>query len=176
MSRLTELKLKELPQLGEEAGENPLRHSPDDGILQLIGLNLPALACNLQLNRVVDVGAKQVIDWHPARLSHLSVEPQGRTLWQQKYERAYSYGWEDRGPGYDVGQTAGKILSSELETHLFGGFPHSGGGKIGIAWFLPPARQGHVAGPRISRTFSPADEQDGIGLRGEDDGNSGPDQ
>ncbi len=167
---------KYLRQFSQEAGENPFRHSPDDGVLELVGLDLPALPCNIQLDRMMGVGAKQVVDRHPARLSHLSVEPHGRTLGQQENERPYSYGREYWGPGDDVGQTAREILSPELDPYLFGGFPHSGAGKVGVAWLSSAARQGHVTGPGISRTVGPADEQDGIGLRAKNDGDGCPEQ
>ena len=46
-----------LPYLGQKAGEYPLRHSPDDGVLKLIRLDLPAPARNLELDRMMGVGA-----------------------------------------------------------------------------------------------------------------------
>src|SRR6188472_2506362 len=95
-----------LSNLGQEAGENPFRHSPDDGVLELVGLDLAAFARNLELNGMPGVGTEQVTHLHPAGLSHFSVEPHGRTLWQQKHKRPYCYGWKYRGAGDDVRQTA----------------------------------------------------------------------
>src|SRR3954464_5907391 len=85
-------RIEVLTYLGQEAGENPFSHSPDDGVLELIRLDLSAPAPNLQLHRMMGIGTEQVINRHPAGLGHFSVEPHGRTHRQQKYKRPYRYG------------------------------------------------------------------------------------
>ena len=94
---------EELPYLGQEAGENPFRHSPDDGVLELVRLDLPALARNLKLIRMMGIGTQQVIQRHPAGLGHFRIEPQGRPLRQQKHKGPYRYRRKHGGAGDDVG-------------------------------------------------------------------------
>src|SRR5215210_2712661 len=95
----------------QKAGEDSLGHAPDDGILELICLDLTGLACNLKADRMVAVGAQEMRDRYPTRRGDLWVNPQGRTLVDYEHERAHGNGRKYRGAGDYVIETSHEKLA-----------------------------------------------------------------
>lgn len=62
----------------------------------------------------------------------------------------------------------------QVDTDFLGRLPDGRFDQIGVLRAPAAARQADLAGPRITRPFGPADEEDRIGIRREDQGDGGP--
>ena len=51
----------------QKAGQDALRHAPHDRIIQPVGGELPALAPDVQPNRVVGLGVEKEVEGNPLR-------------------------------------------------------------------------------------------------------------
>ena len=113
---------------------------------------------------------------NPPRPGHLGVEGEGRPLIQRENVGTDRDGREDRSPGHDIIEGADQVLAAEGEPDLLGGLPHGGGEKVRVSGLLPAPGQGHMAGPGVACTLGAANEQQGVGIGGEDNGDRRPDE
>jgi hypothetical protein len=162
--------------MSKEAGQDPLGHAPDDGVVKLVGLNLTALTRHLEAYRVVGVGAEKVINGDPACRRHFGIEQQWGALIEQKYERADGDGWEHRGSGNDIVQTSAQDLAIQAYTYLLHSFPDGSCRQIRICRPSTTAWESHVPGPGIAQAISASNQEDGIGFGADDDRHCRPEK
>jgi hypothetical protein len=77
-------------EMRDEAGQNPLRHTPHDPVLQLVCLNPTALPSDIEPDRVVSIGTQKVVDGHPLSGGDLVIGNDGRLCREDKHV------WSDR--------------------------------------------------------------------------------
>jgi hypothetical protein len=111
----------------EQAGENPLRHPPDDCILELEGGDIAALAANLESHGVVGIGPQELIQLDPASGCDLNVGKERRAVRQEKHVGANRDGRKNRSSGYDVFQDPEQMAPIQLEPDLFVRFSNGSG-------------------------------------------------
>ena len=162
--------------LPEKTGQNPFSHPPHDRPLQLVRIYLPALTTDLEVNGVMRLGPQQIIHGHPMVCRDLSIEDQARASWGEKDERPNRDRRQHRGARYDVFQAPGEVTPGERHADLLFGLSHDGRNQVSVTRLLPPAGQCHVPGPGVPGTVRPADQQNGIGVRRENQCDRGPDQ
>ena len=158
----------------EQVGQNPLGHAPDDGVLQLEGGDLPALPGHFKPDGVMGLGVEESRQSNPPSRSDLGVQHQRRPRGREKYVGPDGYGRQDRSAGNDIVEGAGEVVAGELNSHLLGHLPNHGRQEILVPGFAPSTWKRHVAGPRVSGPLGPAYQQNGIGVRGDDDRYCGP--
>lgn len=99
----------------------------------------------------------------PERLFHLGwVGSERLVVAQTEHVR----GDDERGPlsasdGLHIIESSEDVdvAMVERQPDLFGGLPARGCQKVGVTGIGPPAGEGHVTGPRISRVLSPANQE-----------------
>ena len=85
-------------------------------------------------------------------------------------------GREDRRPRNDIIERPDQVLWAERESDLFGSLPHGRGEEVGLRGLLPAAGQGHVPRPGVACPLGATNQQQRIGIGGEDDSDRSPDQ
>ena len=113
-------------QAGEEAGKDPLGHSPDDGIIELVGFDLTDLAGDLEAHRMVSAGSKKTFEGYPAGGGDLWAEGEWKALVEDKYERTDGNGGKHRGSGDYLVQSSRHSLALQANAHFFGRLPDGG--------------------------------------------------
>ena len=166
----------ELGQLMDQSGKDPLGHPPDNGILELIGLDLAALARDLKVNRVVRARLHQIAEGDPAGRRHLGIQQQLGAGRRKKDERTNGNGGQYRSAGNHVFQQSGEVRGGEIDPHLLDDLADGRGNQVPVGRVPATAGQGHVAGPGVTRALSAPNQEDGIRVRHDDDRHRGPDQ
>ena len=119
---------------------------------------------------------KQAVHGNPLGRGHFRVEYERRTRREYEDERSNRDWWEGRITGRHVVEAPEELLRDEVDPNLFARFPDHGGKEIRLFRFLPAAWQGHVAGPWIAHTIGTSYQEDGVGVRRNDDGHCGPNE
>lgn len=163
-------------ELGDEAGQDALRHSPNDPVLQPVCLNLTALPADIEPHRVVSIGTQKVVDGHPLSRGDLMVRNHGRLrrenehVWSDRDRREY------RGAGNHILQATRKVLSSELDSELLLSLSNGRCDQVRIGSIPAAARQRNVTRPGVPGALRPANQENGIRIRSENYSHCGPDQ
>ena len=160
----------------EQASENPLGHPPDDRVIELIRLYLAGLSRHRQANEVVPLGLLEIIYGDPGGGSHLPIQDKSGATWHKEDKRTNCHRRQDRRSRHDILKAAKQLLSPQLESYLLLGFSNGGCEELHILGLTAASRKGHLAGPGISHPIGASDEQDGIGIRSDDDRYCRPDQ
>ena len=165
-----------LAELLEEARDDPLGHTPDDRILELVGLDHAGTAGDIQPDRMVSARANEMVNCDPVGGGHLGVERQYRPGRGQEHEGSDSNRWEDWRSGDYVIEGSSQVLPIQPDSNLFLGLTDRGCEEILVSRLAAAARQRHVPAPGVSSALSPPDEKDALGFGSEDDGDRGPQQ
>jgi hypothetical protein len=163
-------------ELLEQACDDPLRHAPDDRIVELVGLDQPGITGDIESDEMVRARAQEMVDRNPFSGCYLGVEGQDWSCWSQEHKGPHSYGWEDGRSGHDVIESSGQMLAIQQDSNLFAGLADRGREEILVVRLAPTARESHVATPGISSALGPTDQKDAIRFGSEDDGDGGPQQ
>ena len=163
-------------EVSQEACDDALGHPPDDRVFQSIGRELAALTADVQSHRVVGVRMQQEVDRDPLRGGHFGVEREPGPVTQREHMGPDGDRGQDGIPGHDVVEGTDEMPTLERETNLLRGLPHGRREEVRLRRLLPTAGQSHVAGPGIAQPLRAADQEQGVGTRGQDDGDRGPQQ
>lgn len=163
-------------KLLEQRRENPLGHSPDDPILQLVRLNLAALPGNLEADRVMRINPQEPIENDPMGGCDLRIRSNRGTRAQDEEVRPDGDRREDRGSGYHIVQRPREVFKAQLDADFLAGLSHCCGQQIRVAVGAPSAGQRDMTRPGIAGSLGPANEEDGIWIGDEKDCHCGPDQ
>ena len=160
----------------QKAGQYPLRHPPDDCVVQSVRSEFPALAADVESDHVAGAGIEQEVERNPVRGRHLGVQAQRRSGAEREDEGPDGDGREQRRSRHHIVEAPDQVPGLERDTDFFGRLAYGRAHQIRLVRILAPAREGHVAGPRISRPLGATDEQDRVGVGSEDDGDGSPDE
>ena len=163
-----------LAELLEEACNDPLGHAPDDGILELVGLDQAGIPGDIQPDWMVSARADEVVDRDPVGGGYLGVERQQRSDRGEEHEGSDGYGWENGRSRHHVIEGSSQMLAIQLDSDFFLGLADRGREEILVGRLAAAAWQGHVAPPGISGALGAPDQKDGVGFGSEDDGDRGP--
>jgi hypothetical protein len=165
---------RSLAELLEQACNDPLGHAPDDGILELVGLDQAGIAGDIQPDWMVGARVDEMVDRDPFGGGHLGVERQHRPHRGQEHEGPDRYRWEDGRSRDHVIEGSSQMLAVQLDSDFFLGLTDRGCEEIRVSRLAAAARQSHVAAPGISGALGAPDQKDAIGFGNEDDGDCGP--
>ncbi|MDQ3207031.1 MAG: hypothetical protein M3Q37_00305, partial [Gemmatimonadota bacterium] len=105
---------------------------PDDGTGEAVGLDVMALAADLERGEVVSPGLEEVFQGNPLCGCDFVIEPEGRARREEKGKGSNRNRWKDRIPGHHVFQDTQQLLLDQLYADLFTGFPDHSGEKARI--------------------------------------------
>jgi hypothetical protein len=128
-----------LAELLQQARDDALGHTPDDGIIELVGRNQTALAGDIEPNRMVGGRVEEMVDGNPAGCGHFGIGGQRRPCRGQEYKWPDGDGWKDGGSRHDVIQSADQLLSFEVDTHLLRRLADDSGQEVLVLGLAAPA-------------------------------------
>lgn len=160
----------------QQSREDSLGHPPDDRIIEPVGRELPALAPDLEPDRVVGVGMEEKIERDPPRGRDFGVERELRQAVEGEDVGTDGDRWERRGPGHHVVEAADQVLGPEHQPHLFGCLADGGSHQVGLGRALAAARKRHVSGPGITGPLGAPDQKNRVRVGSEYDRDRGPDE
>jgi hypothetical protein len=87
-----------------------------------------------------------------------------------EYEGTDENRWEEGGPRRKIVQRADQRAGGEVEPDLFPGLPPGCIDELAITGSPSPARKSQVSGPSVALAVGPADQQNAVGIRRENQG------
>jgi hypothetical protein len=106
--------------------------------------------------------------------SHFGVQAQVEADGKGEDERADRDRWQDRGPRGHVAQDTDPASLAEIDADLLCRLPDCRLDQVGVPRSATTARKADLAGPRVTGTLSPADEENRKGIGRENQGDGGP--
>lgn len=123
-----------------------------------------------KLDRLKCPGPEEWLQGLPPREGYLRIPEERLPAWSGENEGPDENRWKDRRVGSEIIQRAEQRGGGKLEPDLFPGFPDRGVEQICIAHAPPPTRKCELTGPSVALTLGSPDQQDGIGIGSENDG------
>jgi hypothetical protein len=97
-------------------------------------------ATDSQFNRSMGRGMEQALELDPSGCSHFGVEGELRAASEMKDKGLDGNGRKDAGPRYHRLQNSNQIVSTQVNSDFFSGFPNRGIQELAIFRIPTPAR------------------------------------
>ena len=162
-----------LTQQVEEGSKDTLGHAPENAHLETIGGTDGRGAGGSLIHRPVGAGSEEAIEWQPPGVGHLFVEDGGDHRRKGEDERADEDAGEHHSARGEIVEDADDRSGVQIHAHLLPCLPPRGRGKIGIRLAPAAARQRQLTRPAVVFPLGAANEQNAVGVGGEDDGDGG---
>lgn len=124
----------------KEGGQNALRKPPNYTVLQLKRRNHPVSAADCQFYRSMGRGMEQALELYPSGCSHFGVEGELRAASEMKDKRLDGNRRKDAGPRYHRLQNSYEIVSIQVNSDFFSGFPNGCIQELAIFGVPTPSR------------------------------------
>jgi hypothetical protein len=97
-------------------------------------------AADSQFYRSMRRGMEQALELYPSGCCHFGVQGELRTALEMKDKRLDGNGRKDAGPRYYRLQNSNEIVSTQVNSDFFSGFPNRGIQELAIIGIPTPAR------------------------------------
>lgn len=147
--------------------ENALSHPPHRQAFHHVGGYQERCAPNDDRGLATDARPAKLGQLDPLRGGDLRVEPDGGAALNAEHVGANRDGRQGWRPGRDIVEDAETLGPGEVDPYFLGRFADRGVHQAGVPVGPAAARKTNLAGPGVVRPLGPADEEDGVGIRGE---------
>ena len=163
--------LRGLPDNLKQTCEHTLSHTPDRPLFKMISREDPGHTPDLQgeVPPVSRVGEDS--ERNPPRCRDFRVWVWCRLSRNSEHEGPRKDRDQRLAARGDIVEGAQHLGWGNRQSNLFPGFPDRGCEQMLIDGVAAAAGKPHVTGPGVPTAFGPANNQDGIGIRSDDEGN-----